>query len=390
MREEQPYDTAQIKVFEGAEAVRRRPGMYLGSTSARGLHTMLLSVVEHLMNEAAAEGDRAVRVTLTADGGVRVEDDGPGIPFGSPPESGGAVGGGSGLEERLTRFVLPEKPLGRSRVQTWGGDGMILVIANALSVCLTAEVRRAGLRRVQKFARGVALAPPSSAGPAERTGTTLAFRPDPAVFEAVVPSFAVLDGRLAELAFLYPGLDVTLTDERPGGGPAVRRYRSPDGVRGLVASLVPARAAFPAEYVLSFTREGPAGVLDVALAWAGEGPGQVLGFANGMPTGHGGTHLEGFRDGLTAAVTAYTSAYGPMSPQDPGAGADLLERGLVAVVSVKLDAPAFEGATRTRLAGDDVRAFTAEAVREELLAWLEAGPGRAGRLLGRVTGAAPS
>ncbi|MFE5793429.1 DNA gyrase subunit B [Streptomyces sp. NPDC056503] len=373
MGEQVRYEAARIEVIEGLGAVRRRPGLYVGSTGPRGLHHMVLGVFEHAVNETAAGDRRVVEVTLTADGGVRIADDGPGVPFGAPADDGGP-----GLEERLCHFHAGRSAVGRDRIDL-GSGGIRLTAANALSTRMTAESHRGGGRRVQEFARGTALAPPAVAGPTDRTGTTLTFHPDPGIFETVDCSFGFLGERFRELAYLCPGLDVTLTDERPAGGPAVQRYRFPDGVRDFVVSLASAHHPAPPTDVLAFGAEDPrmAGVLDVALVWGAEGRGQVLGYANGRATPHGGTHLEGFRRGLANALASYTRACGPDSGADEAAGA-----GVTAVVSVRLDEPEFVGCALTELGGDAVRPWVEEAVRERVLGWLEEDAERAARVVG--------
>ncbi|MGW4996208.1 DNA gyrase subunit B [Streptomyces hydrogenans] len=369
------YDAAHIEVIQGLEAVRRRPGMYVGSTGSRGLHGMVMGVFEHAVNETAAGGRRAVEVTLTADGGVRITDHGPGVPFTTPADDGGP-----GLEDRLCHFQGGRPPIGRDRVWAWSGSHG-LTVTNALSTHLTAEVHRCGEHWIQEFACGTALAPPVVAGPSGRSGTTFAFHPDPGIFETVDCSFAFLGERLREVAFLLPGLDVTLTDERPADGPAVQRYRFPGGVRDLALSLAAPRHPEPPPHVLAFASDDPrmAGVLDVAVVWTEEQ--RILGYANGRATPQGGAHLEGFRQGLADAFTAYAGAYGPDSPGGDTAVTDRI----TAVVSVRLDEPEFEGATLTALGGDAVRACVQEAVRDHVLAWLAERPERAARLMERWT-----
>ncbi|MFD8013242.1 DNA gyrase subunit B [Streptomyces sp. NPDC058955] len=382
MGEQGPYDAAHITVLEGLEAVRRRPGMYVGSTGVRGLHQMVLGVAEQAVNGTVGRRRRTVEVTLLADGGVRIADDGPGIPFDAPADDGGPS-----LEERLGHVFAGRPVVDRARVCAWFG-GIGPAVVNALSRHTTAEVFRDGRHLVQEFARGTALAPPAVAGATDRTGTTLTFHPDPEIFRTVDVSAAALGERFRQLAFLYPGLDLTLTDERPAGGPGTQRHRAPGGVTDYVTALCTARRAFPPEHLLAFSLEDPrmAGVLDVALAWTHGDPGQVLGYANGRATPHGGTHLEGFHHGLADAVTSYARACGLLSGTAPALGPDVVRSGVTAVVSVRLDEPEFVGSTGTTLGGDAVRAGVEEAVRERVRGWLEADPERAARVVGPWTG----
>ncbi|MFI8321731.1 DNA gyrase subunit B [Streptomyces sp. NPDC085529] len=382
MGEEHAYDAAHIKVFQGLEAVRRRPGMYVGSTGVRGLHQMVVGVAEQAVNGTVGRPRRTVEVTLLADGGVRVADDGPGIPFDGPADDGGPS-----LEDRLSHVYAGKPIVDRARVCSWFG-GIGPAVVNALSRRTTAEVFRDGRHLVQEFARGTVLGPPAVAGPADRTGTALTFHPDPEIFGTVDVSAAALGERFRQLAFLYPGLGLTLTDERPADGPGVQRYRSPGGVRDHVIALCAARREFPPEHLLAFSLDEPrmAGVLDVALAWTPDGPGRVLGYANGRATPHGGTHLEGFRHGLAAAVTSYARACGPLSGTVPALDPDGVGSGVTAVVSVRLDEPEFVGSTSTALGGDAVRACVEEAVRERVRGWLEDDPERGARVVGPGTG----
>ncbi|WP_328792046.1 MULTISPECIES: DNA gyrase subunit B [unclassified Streptomyces] len=367
------YDTSHIQVLEGAEAVRKRPGMYIGSTGERGLHQMVFVVADRAVNEALTGRAGSVGVTLMADGAVRVTDDGPGIPFGAAEDTDGR-----GLEALLTDLSAGAGPGDRGTVTT-ALVGLEPAVTNALSSRLTAEVRREGVRRVQEYACGVAVAPPTAAGPATGSGTTLTFRPDTTLFETTECSFAVLAEHFRELAFLNRGLDVSLTDERPPGGPQTARFRFLGGVRDFVVSLRARAGAHVHTDVIGFEREDPrmAGTMEVALGWCGSRAERVRSFANSMATPYGGTHEAGLREGAAAALDAYARARGLLTAAEPGLGADRIGRGLTAVVSVKLDHPEFVGATRGELGNSPVRACVAEAVREHLGAWLEQNPGQA-------------
>ncbi|MFD7926804.1 DNA gyrase subunit B [Streptomyces sp. NPDC059742] len=367
------YDASHIQVLTGLEAVRKRPGMYIGSTGERGLHQMVFEVADRAVNEVVTGRAGSVGVTLMADGGVRVADDGPGIPFGAAEDTDGP-----GLEAMLTELSAGAGPRDRHSVivALFLGEP---AVTNALSSSLTAEVRREGVRRVQEYACGVAMAPPTAAGPATGSGTTITFRPDATLFGTTECSFAVLAERFRELAFLNRGLDVSLTDERPPGGSQTARFRFLGGVRDFVASL-PARAGTPVHTdVIGFEREDPrmAGTMEVALRWCGSREDRVRSFANSAATPYGGTHEAGLRDGAAAARDAYARARGLLTPADPGLGVDRIGEGLTAIVSVKLDHPEFVGATRGELGNAPVRACVAEAVREHLGAWLEQNPRQA-------------
>ncbi|MGW0948581.1 DNA gyrase subunit B [Streptomyces sp. NPDC002623] len=374
------YDAAQIKVVEGGEAIRKRPGMYIGSTGERGLHQLVFEVVGRSVNQFLAGRCGSVDVTLMPDGGVRVADDGPGGQFTAAGDTDGPD-----LEALLTSFHTGSEPSGR-HLAIVGHFGMGPFVANALSSRLTAEVRREGTRQVHEYARGVAVAPPTAAVPATGSGTAIAFWPDTEIFETTHCSFAVLAERFRQVAFLNPGLRISLTDERPAGAARAVLFRYPDGVRDFAAALAAERGAALHPHVIGFEREDArmAGTMEVALLWNGSGEERIRGFTNSQATPQGGTHVDGFRDGVAAAVTAYARERGLPAATDPDLCADLIGRGLTAVVSVKLDHPRFLGATRGLLGNPDVRVCVEEAVREHLGNWFEEQPERAAEVVDRI------
>ncbi|MFM9588360.1 DNA gyrase subunit B [Streptomyces scabiei] len=375
------YDATHIEVLEGWEAIRKRPGMYVGSTGERGLHQMVFDAADRAVAEVLAGRARSVGLVLTRDGGVRVADDGPGLPVAAAGHPGGPS-----LEDLLTGAAPVRRADDRHAVHL-DLFGIGPCVTTALSARLTAEVRRDGMRWVQEYVRGVAVTAPTAAGPASTSGTVLTFRPDPDIFETVRCSYPVLAERFRELAFLNRGLDLSLTDER-AGEPRSQRFRFPGGARDFVAFL-DARSGPPVHPdVIGFERDDAlmAGTVEVALRWCGGRGPRIRSYANSRPTPEGGTHLAGFRDGLAAAVDAYARRRGPSTATDSGLGADRAVDGLTAVVSVKLDRPEFPGATRGLLGGTQVRERVAEAVREHLGAWLEAHPEQAAAIVGRIAG----
>ncbi|WP_330309676.1 MULTISPECIES: DNA gyrase subunit B [unclassified Streptomyces] len=382
MREEAiRYDASHIQVLEGWEAIRKRPGMYVGSTGERGLHQLLFEVAGRAVNEVLAGRAGSVEVALTPHGGVRVADDGPGVPV----EATAGDTDGPGLEALLTRMHAGAGPGGRhTAAMSLFGTGPC--VTNALSSRLTAEVRREGVRWVQEYARGVALTPPTAVGPATGSGTTIAFWPDTDIFGTAECSYAVLEEHFRQLAFLNQGLSISLTDERPPGGSRPVRFQFPGGVRDFVAFL-DTRAGAPVHPdVIGFEREDPrmAGTVEVALRWCGSREERVRSFANSVLTPDGGTHAMGFRDGVAAAVTSHARQRRLLAAADPDLGADRIGEGLTAVVSVKLDSPVFLGATHGTLGGAAVRACVAEAVRDHLGTWLEGHPEQAAAVVGRI------
>lgn len=372
------YDGSQITVLEGRHAIRKRPGMYVGSTGERGLRQMVFDVAERAVNEVLVGPATRVDITFLADGGVRVADDGPGVPV----EAAGHTAG-PGLETLLTSPLTGPGISGRHGL-TSGLFGVGPCVTNALSSSLTAEVRREGTRWVQEYVRGVALALPAAAGPASGTGTTLTFRPDADIFETTEFVFGVFEERFRELAFLYRGLDISLTDERPPGEPRSVRFRFPDGVVEFVDFLDTEVGAGVHSDVIAFEREAPAATVDVALRWSDSREERIRGFANGAPTFEGSTHTLGFRDGLAAAVNAYARERRLLAAADPDLSPDRIGEGLTAVVSVKLDRPEFLGATRGLLGNPPVHLCVAEAVQHHLGQWFEERPEQAGALVCRL------
>ncbi len=374
------YDASQIQVLEGWEAVRKRPGMYVGSTGERGLHQLVYEVADRAVNEVLAGRGGHVEVTLTPDGGVRVADDGPGVPV----EDAGDTGA-PGLETLLTRMHAGPRPGGCHPVEL-SLYGIGPFITNALSNRLTAEVRREGVRSVLEYSRGVAVTPPTQAGPATGSGTTITFWPDADIFGTAECSFDVLAERFRELAFLNRDLDISLSDRRRPADPRSARFRFPGGAREFVAFLH-ARAEAPVHPdVIGFEREDPQlpGAVEVALRWCHSREERVRSFANSRPTPGGGTHEEGFRDGVAAALNAYAREQQLLTATDPALSADRIGEGLTAVVSVKLDHPELLGAVRDVLGGATVRACVGQAVREHLSGWLEGHPEQAAAVIGRI------
>ncbi|MFD9777837.1 ATP-binding protein [[Kitasatospora] papulosa] len=374
--EDTRYDASHIQVLQGWEAVRKRPGMYVGSTSERGLRQMVFEAADRAVNEVLAGRASSVDITLTPDGGVCVADDGPGVPI---DETEGADG--PGLEALLTQMQAGVGTGGRHDV-TIGFCGVGPAVVNALSRRMTAEARREGVLWVQEYARGVAATPLTKVGTATGSGTTIAFWPDADIFGATEFSFDGLEERFRELAFLNQGLDISLTDLRSPDEPRSVRLRFPGGTRDFVNYLDGHTAASAPMDTIAFEREDPrmAGVMDVAFRWCSCPDERVQSFANSRPT-VSGTHTVGFHDGMADAVTAYAREHGLLTPMDPDIGADRISEGLTAVVSVKLDRPEFEGATRGVLGNSEVRDCVGQAVQDHLGRWLKEDPERAAAVI---------
>ncbi|MET7754217.1 DNA gyrase subunit B [Streptomyces sp. NPDC005389] len=376
------YDASRIQVIEGLEAIRMRPGMYVGSTSRRGVHHMVFEALSEAVHEVLGRGAGSVDVTLTSDGGVRVADDGPGASFGS---AGGEAT--PGLEARLTQVYAGWELEDGRRTVSPASFRVGLSTVNALSSRLIAEVRRDGAREIQEYARGVALAPPTPAGPAKGSGTVLEFWPDADIFETTDCSYDVLVECFRAVAHLNRGLSLSLTDERPPGGAVTERFEG--DVRDFVAFLETTAEGGPVHPdILDFEVEDPrmAGTVEVAFRWRDSQDAVVRSFANSGPTPEGGAHVKGFRAGLAAALTAYARGRSLLTAADPDLDTGRVGEGLTAVVSVKLDRVEFRGATRTLLGGAEVRSCVEEAVRVHVGTWLERHPEQASAVVRRIVG----
>ena len=377
------YSTTRIQVLEGREAIRKRPGMYIGSTGERGLNQLVFEVADRAVNEVLTGRASRVDITLTPDGGVEVADDGPDVPFADTATARDV--GGPGLGALLTTYV-GMGPTHR-HAPMLGLLGMGLFVANALSSSLTAETRHEGLRRVQEFARGVAVTSPTDAGPATGSGTAISFRPDTDIFETAEFSFDALAGRFRELAFLYRDLDISLTDRRSPAEPRSARFRSPGGARDFVAFIEEQEDVAPLHPdVIGFEQEDArmAGTVEVACRWSASHQARVRSFANDRPTPGGGTHEMGFHDGVAAAVNAYARGRQLLPATAPDLSTARIGEGLTAVVSVKLDRPEFEGSTRGMLGCATVRACVGQAVQEHLGRWLDGHPEQAATVVDRI------
>ncbi|MEH0474950.1 ATP-binding protein [Streptomyces sp. B21-097] len=386
-------DTARVQVREGFDAVRKRPGMYVGSTGERGLNQLLFDVVERAVNEALAGQGEHIAVTLTEDGGVQVADSGPGVAV----EAAGHTDG-HGLEDVLTRLHTRARGLRGRHTMSMSPLRTEPSVVNALSSRLTVEVRREGRHWVQHYARGVAVSPPAATGVTTASGTTITFWPDADIFDITRPSFDGLAIRFREVAALNRGLSLSLTDEYDRDEPRSALFRFPDEERDLVFALGMETGPRVHPDVIAFEEEDTrmAGTVEVSLRWCDSPGATVRSFANSIRTYEGGTHETGLRHGVTAAVDAYARKRRLLSATDPRLSFEDIGEGLTAVVSVKLDAPEFYGATRTRLGGDgdalhpDVRdtgavhACVRDAVQARLGTWLDRHPDQAAAVIDRI------
>jgi DNA gyrase subunit B len=380
---ETSYTAADITVLEGLEAVRRRPGMYIGSTGPRGLHHLVYEVVDNAVDEALAGFCTRISVELLADGGCRVADNGRGIPVEPIPKMRNRR---PAVEVVLTTLHAGGKFDGKSYTVSGGLHGVGVSVVNALSARLVAEVARDGFLWRQEFERGRPVTPLRKVKPASRTGTTITFWPDPEVFEETAFRREVLAERLQELAFLARGVEITLVDhrERP---PAKTVYRATGGLADFVRYLAHGKEPLHAR-VIQFGAESEAAEVQVAMQWNTGYAESIHTFANTINTHEGGTHEEGFKKALTNVVNRYARTKGLLKEKEENLVGEDIREGLTAIVSVKLREPQFEGQTKTKLGNTEMRSFVETTVNQHFMTWLEEHPSDAKRIVAKCLQAA--
>src|SRR5215203_972270 len=322
------YTAESITVLEGLEAVRKRPGMYIGSTGLRGLHHLVYEVVDNAVDEALAGYCTRIDITLTAGGGVRVIDDGRGIPVDEHP-----VEHRSALEVVMTQLHAGGKFGGDSYAVSGGLHGVGVSVVNALSKRLDVEVVRDGWRHRQSYERGLPTAPLERVGKARGHGSTVAFWPDPDIFEETEFRFETLANRMREMAFLNAGLRISLIDERDEGKSDVYQYAG--GIRDFVAHINATKEPVHPQ-IIYFESQANSHYVEVAMQWNSSYNDAVSTFANTINTHDGGTHEEGFRAALTSTINRYARASALLKEKDPNLSGDDVREGLTAIVSVKL------------------------------------------------------
>ncbi|MDX6534353.1 MAG: gyrase subunit, partial [Gaiellales bacterium] len=338
---ESGYDAKDITVLEGLEAVRRRPGMYIGSTGPRGLHHLVYEVVDNSVDEALQGYCDHIIVELLPDGRVKVTDNGRGIPV--------AVMDSVGLpavEVVLTKLHAGGKFGGDGYKVSGGLHGVGISVVNALSEHLRVEVRRDGYVWTQEYMRGDPIGPLTKSEKTDQTGTTITFLPDAEIFDETDYSFDTLSQRMREMAFLTRGLRLELIDERAGGQRADFRFEN--GIRDFIAHVNEGKEKINTE-VVYFEMETEEGQVEVAMQWNGSYVESTFSFANNINTHEGGTHLSGFKAALTRTLNEYARTKGFLKEKEEPLTGDDCREGLAAIVSVKLREPQFEGQTKTKL-----------------------------------------
>jgi len=381
------YNAQSITVLEGLEAVRKRPGMYIGSTGERGLHHLVQEVVDNAVDEALAGYCDRIEVTLLADGGVRVWDNGRGIPVDDHP-----VEHRPAVEVVLTTLHAGGKFDGKSYAVSGGLHGVGISVVNALSSRLEVDIRRDGYAWRQAY-HVQPLSPLARGEETSETGTTVTFWPDQQIFETTVWSFETLSRRLQEMAFLNRGLAIILTDERPDhvdgepGEPHVASYCYEGGIADFVRYLNATKEAAHAT-VIEFGDEAEGISAEIAMQWSGSYSESVYTFANTINTAEGGTHEEGFRSALTSIVNRYAKEQKLLREKDDNLLGEDVREGLTAIIHVKLAEPQFEGQTKTKLGNTEARSFVQKVCNDHLRNWFESNPGEAKAIIIKATQAA--
>lgn len=416
---EHEYGASSITILEGLEAVRKRPGMYIGSTGERGLHHLVWEVVDNSVDEAMAGYATHVDVTLLADGGVEVVDNGRGIPVEMHPS------GAPTVQVVMTQLHAGGKFDSDSYAVSGGLHGVGISVVNALSTRVEADIKRDGKHWLQNFSRAIP-DPLVEGGNARGTGTTIRFWPDAEIFETTTFKFETISRRLQEMAFLNKGLTITLVDKRVTDeeleleaiaeegdtaenvsldqidvdadgnidAPAAPKKREkkkvffyPDGLKDYVAHLNKSKQVIHPT-IISFDAKGNDHEVEVAMQWNNSYSQSVHTFANTINTFEGGTHEEGFRAALTSLMNRYAREHKLLKEKEANLTGDDCREGLSAVISVRVGDPQFEGQTKTKLGNTEVKGFVQRMVNEHIADWLDANPAEAKTIINKAVSSA--
>lgn len=387
------YDASAITVLEGLDAVRKRPGMYIGSTGERGLHHLVYEVVDNSVDEALAGHADTIDVTILADGGVRVIDNGRGIPVGIVPSEGKPA-----VEVVLTVLHAGGKFGGGGYAVSGGLHGVGVSVVNALSSKVAVEVRTDGHRWTQDYKLGIPTAPLAQHEAIEETGTSVTFWADGDIFETTDYSFETLSRRFQEMAFLNKGLTIKLTDERDSAKATAGAdeagadeteevktvtYHYEGGIVDFVTYLNSRKGEVIHPTVIDIEAEDKERMLslEVAMQWNGGYSEGVYSFANTIQTPDGGTHEEGFRAALTGLINRYARDKKLLREKDDNLTGDDIREGLTAIISIKLGEPQFEGQTKTKLGNTEAKTFVQKVVHEHITDWLDRNPNEASDII---------
>lgn len=365
------YGADQIQILEGLEGVRRRPGMYIGSTGSRGLHHLVYEIVDNSIDEALAGHCTDITVTIRPDNGICVKDNGRGIPVDIHEKTGR-----SAVEAALTLLHAGGKFGGGGYKVSGGLHGVGMSVVNALSSWLEVKIEREGYLYQQEYLRGVPKYELRQVAPSDRTGTTITFMPDPEVFEETIYDKAILKGRLRELAFLNKGLTIVLKDERDG---SEKTYNYEGGISDFVEYLNKNKDTF--HPVINFFREKSRVEVDIAMQYNDSYVEHIQSYVNNINTQEGGTHEIGFKTALTRVVNDYARRMNILKEGNPNLSGEDIREGLTAVLSVKVEEPQFEGQTKTKLGNTEVRGIVESIISDGVGTFLEENPAIAKRII---------
>ena len=377
------YDAGSIQVLEGLEAVRKRPGMYIGSTGPRGLHHLVYEIVDNSVDEALAGHCDDINVFITKKGWIKVIDNGRGIPVDMHP-----VENKPAVEVVLTVLHAGGKFGGGGYAVSGGLHGVGASVVNALSTDLKVQVARDGFLWNQEYKIGVPQAPLAKGKKADYTGTTIEFKPDGSIFETVEFEYETLRARFQQMAFLNKGLGITLTDERNDKTDSYKYTRGlVDYVEFLNASK---KIEIVHDEIISLEAETSKKdmSIEVAMQWTNAYTESVHTYANTINTHEGGTHEEGFRTAITSLLNKYARSNNLLKEKDENLSGDDVREGLTAVISIKLSEPQFEGQTKTKLGNTEAKTFTQKIVNDQLGDWLERNPQSAKEIVRKAIQAA--
>lgn len=363
----QSYDESQIQVLEGLEAVRKRPGMYIGSTSSRGLHHLVYEIVDNSIDEALAGFCKNIEIAINEDNSITVIDDGRGMPVGIHPKMGKST-----VEVIMTVLHAGGKFGGGGYKVSGGLHGVGASVVNALSEYCEVTVTREGHVWQQKYSRGNILCDLTKIGDSDGHGTKVMFKPDHEIFEDTIFDFEVLASRLRELAFLNKGIAITLIDKREEEE-RVEKYHYEGGIKEFVSYLNRNKEVLH-ESPIYVEGEKDGIIAEIALQYNDGYNESLYSFANNIDTIEGGTHLAGFKSALTRAINDYAKRFGHIKDSDKNLSGDDAREGLTAVVSVKISEPQFEGQTKTKLGNSEVRGVVDSIVAEGVSIFLEENP----------------
>ncbi len=363
------YDAAQIQVLEGLEAVRKRPGMYIGSTGPKGLHHLVYEIVDNSIDEALAGYCKTIHVTIQNDNSIMVEDDGRGMPVDKHPKMGIPA-----VEVIHTVLHAGGKFGGGGYKVSGGLHGVGASVVNALSTHMEVEIKRNGKIYKQCYEKGKTVSKLEVIGESRKTGSKTIFWPDPEIFETTIFDFDVLEHRLREMAFLNKGIKIVFKDEREGKKRS-ETYHYEGGIKEFVSFINKNKDPLHQD-VIYFEIIKETCEVEVAMQYTDSYSELILGYANNINTTDGGTHIVGFKSALTRVFNDYGKKSKILKDNDSLSGEDVRE-GLTAIVSVKLSEPQFEGQTKAKLGNSEIRGFVETSTNENLTAFLEENPAQA-------------